>query len=1144
VSTLRVFLLGTPKIERDGAIFTFGSLKAQALFYYLIATRQLHAREKLAALFWGDTPDRQAKGSLRNALYELRRSLDPANGPSYVRTQGGNLVFNRETEYWLDVEAFEQIIARAGLKAEGSEVSNLQLLEEAVGLYRSDFLDGFALKDAYDFDDWVFFERDRLQRLFLGALSELSEGYAAQGDFTQAIACLTRILSVDNLQEHVHRQLMRLYYAAGNRNAALRQYETCKAIMERELGVAPLAETTGLYEQILNQTLPPPVTPRPPLPLGEEVPKAGVREQPARPRPLFSRPLPSYLSAALIGRQAECDRLRSYLEAACQGNGRLVLVEGEVGVGKTRLVQEALGDEEEQLYLLAGRCYESEVARPYQAVVEALRDFVRREEEVQGDGLYAFLTSLLTPLWLAEISRLLPELCEAIPNLPVNAPLDATQERSRLFEAVAQLLIALGRVKPIVLFLDDLHWADEDSLQLLQYLARATRREQVLLLAAYRSEEQDEPLTRLMRGLAQEGCLERIALRRLTLDELTAMIRSMAGMTSGGERFSRRIYQETAGNPFFTTEVIRSLFEAGVLRQEAGGWTTAWQDFVTGYQQIPIPPSVRDVIHARLDRLDEATRQLLETAAVARHQFTFATVWEASGKDELAALDAFDRMLQAQFIRELPDSGGLIAGGTRYEFSHEMVREVAYQRLSGARRQHLHRRVAETLERQAGDDVDEVVDQLAFHYAQAGDRDKALHYALQAGDRAARLYAHEKALEHYSRALELARDSEQQAAVHERLGDVYTLLGQHDQAIDAYQAVLKIRARPGTGSSKSPPGTVAEIHRKIARVYERSGDYGQALEHLTVGRALLLSEEDPLETARLDDGIALVYIRQSRYAEAVELCQRNLEHLARLPASVDARTERTWLDNTLGSAYLHLGNYSQAIQHFQQSLALRKAIGDTQGVATLYNNLGVVHYFQGDYDQARPYYEKSFAIKKEIGDIYGLAISATNLGLVQMRLGQFERALENLRTAVDICKDIEATWLLPEAYRILAETYLALEDVGQAERHSQLALDAAQASNSPVLTGVAHRTLGKVAAHGRHDWDEAACQFQQSVSIFESLGNAHELGKTCYAYGVVLAAQGQRAEARTQLERAVEIFNQSGATGRLARARAALAGLD
>jgi predicted ATPase len=877
---------------------------------------------------------------------------------------------------------------------------------------------------------------------------------------------------------------------------------------------------------------------------------------------LFSRPLPSYLNSALIGRQAECDRLRGYLAAARQGDGRLVLVEGEVGVGKTRLVQAALDGEEEQLYLLAGRCYESEVARPYQAVVEALRDFLRREEDAQGTGLYTFLTSLLTPLWLAEISRLLPELSEAIPNLPVNAPLDPAQERSRLFEAVAQLLVALSQVKPAILFLDDLHWADEDSLQLLQYLARATQRERVLLLGAYRSEEEAEPLTRLTRSLAQDGRLERITLHRLTLDELTAMIRSMAGMTSGGERFSRRIYQETAGNPFFTIEVIRSLFEAGVLRQEAGGWTTAWQDFATGYRQIPVPPSVRDVIHARLDRLDETGRQLVETAAVARHQFTFATVWEASGKDELTALDAFDRLLQAQLIHELPEGGGLIAGHTRYEFTHQVVREVAYQRLSGARRQHLHRRVAETLERQAGDDLDEVVDQLAFHYAQAGARDKALHYALQAGDRAARLYAHEKALEHYGRALELARSAEQRATLHERLGDVYTLLGRHDQAIAAYEAVLETRAHPDGGSSKPPSGAVAEIHRKIARVHERSGDYGQALEHLATGRALLLPDEDALEAARLDDGIALVYIRQGRYAESVELCQRNLARLTGLPAAVDARTERAWLDNTLGSAYLHLGHYPQAIEHFQQSLALRKAIGDTQGVATLYNNLGVVYYFKGEYDQARPYYEKSFAIKKEIGDIYGLAISATNLGLVQMRLGQFEPALDNLRTAVDICKDIEATWLLPEAYRVLAETYLALADpsaslraealkaegsgqaVGQAEHYGQLALDAAQSSNSPVMVGVAHRTLGKVAAHGRRDPAEAARQFQQSVSIFESLGNAHELGKTCYAYGVALAAQGERAEARAQLERAIDIFNRSGATGRLARARAALAELD
>jgi tetratricopeptide (TPR) repeat protein len=259
-----------------------------------------------------------------------------------------------------------------------------------------------------------------------------------------------------------------------------------------------------------------------------------------------------------------------------------------------------------------------------------------------------------------------------------------------------------------------------------------------------------------------------------------------------------------------------------------------------------------------------------------------------------------------------------------------------------------------------------------------------------------------------------------------------------------------------------------------------------------------------------------------------------------LPASVDARTERAWLDNTLGSAYLHQGNYPEAIDHFQDSLSLRKAIGDTQGVATLYNNLGVVHYFKGDYEEARPFYEKSFTIKKEIGDIYGLAISATNLGLVQMRLGKYEQALANLETAVGICRDIEATWLLPEAYRILAETYLALADVGEAQRYAEMALEVAESSGSRILVGVAHRALGKVAAHGQRDWSAARTHFEQSVAIFEALGNEHELGKTYYAYGAALAAQGERSEARLQLNRAVEIFSRSGASGRLARTQAAL----
>jgi predicted ATPase len=353
----------------------------------------------------------------------------------------------------------------------------------------------------------------------------------------------------------------------------------------------------------------------------------------------------------------------------------------------------------------------------------------------------------------------------------------------------------------------------------------------------------------------------------------------MAGMESGGERFSRRLYQDTEGNPFFIFEVIRSLFEEGILYRDEHGWSTDLKEFVTNYAQLPIPPSMREVIQARLNRLDEISHQVLETAAVFRQQFYFTTIKRACDRSEDEALDAFDRLLRAQLIKEVEVG----IKGSSYDFNHDKIREVAYQQMSGARRQQVHRRVGEALEIEYRHRLDEVVSQLAHHFTAGGDREKALRYSIKAGDRARELYANEEAIAYYQRALELAESEEELVTIYEGFGDVYALVGKHHKAIESYKAVLD---RVGDGLDKR---RVAEIYRKIGRVYERNGGRELALEHYGIGRRILESDGPSLEMVRLDSGIAFLSIRQGQYEEATGLCQRSLEMLEKLPENVDSR---------------------------------------------------------------------------------------------------------------------------------------------------------------------------------------------------------------------------------------------------------------
>lgn len=1111
--TLQIYLLGAPEVHYKNEPVTISSAKAQALLYFLSTTRQPQTRDKLAAFFWPEVPARQARGSLRNSLYNLRQVFGDFE-PLIAGSQ--TIRFNTGIDYWLDTEEFEQrLVGHVHSEATPAD-GELPELETAAALYRGEFLEGFSIPGSYEFEDWVFFERDRLGRLYISALRALTAGYEAQGDYHQAIQRAQAMLNYDPLQESVHRRLMHLYHLASDRAAALRQYESLCDLLQRELGTEPLPETQQLHAEILHQPARP--TTRASTQEAPQAPSPSATTPTSAARPRFkARPVPEYLRSPLIGRVPEVDRLKAALDAARRGQGQLVLVQGEVGVGKTRLVQEVI-EAASDARLLVGHAYEADGTPPYQPLIESIRS---------AHPVLANLNPPIPSLWLQEVSRLVPELRVQTLGAPgaTTTAVYPDEARSRLFESIARVITRLAKESLVILALDDLHWADEASLDVLGYLTRAVASDRVLIVATYRGEEAGPSLHRLVRDLRRDGLVTHIDIQRLTPDEVTAMIRHMAGMEEGAERFSHRIHERTAGNPFFVIEVIKSLFEQGLLREETGGWATTWEDFANDYRTLPLPLSVREVVEARLERLDEQTRLVLETAAVIRQPFAFSTVHLASGLSEIEALDAFDRLLRVGLIHEI----AVDFEGSTYDFSHPLIREVAYHNLSGARRQHLHYRVGQSLEATHLPSPNGVVDRLAYHFSLGGARDKALRYAVAAGHHARAVYAAESATEHYERALALNPDAQTELEIRAGLGDVYTLQGHHGDAIASYRRAIEV----ATDTEQ-----IADLHRRIGRVYERGGDYGLALQHFEAGKAALADGGPSRMSARLDDGIALIHIREGRPDKAISLCQRALEALEGLSNS-DTRPEIAWLTNTLGSAYLHQGNYAAALDHFERSLALRNALDDRQGTATLHNNIGVAHYYRGDYRAAHDAYKRSLTIKEEIGDMYGLAMSHMNLGLTSVHLEHPSEAQHHLREALDLYRDIEAEGLLPEIYRILARLHLYLDDAPTAAVYADKALATAHDQNNTTFVGVAQRVRGQVAgALG----DEAAAReyFETSRAIFEAARDDHELAKTAAAYGEALKNWGDSEAARVQLTQASDILRQSGAKPRLERVQASL----
>ncbi len=455
-----------------------------------------------------------------------------------------------------------------------------------------------------------------------------------------------------------------------------------------------------------------------------------------------------------VGRTEELAVARAACDEALSGRSRLVLVVGEPGIGKTRLVEEVAAYASLRgAQVCWGHCYEGEVGVAHLPFVEAFRSYVRsRSDEQLG-------TELATGG--PEVATLVSELRQRFPDLPPSPPLEGDAERLRLFDGIATFLAHASRADPIVLILDDLHWADKPTLLLLQYLARNLRHERVLMIGTYRDVDLDRqhPLADAVATLRRERLHERVLLRGMERDDVKALIEAISEQDAP-DAFADTIFRATEGNPFFVAEVLRHLTETGALRLVDGRWVGTLESI-----EANLPEGVREVIGRRLDRLSEECNRMLTVAAAMPGGFVPDLVATVTGDGDDAVLDLLDDALGAQIVRERPTQAGA------YEFTHALIRQTLYGELSTPRRVRLHRQIGEALETRQGSQGDALLPELAYHWFQAapgGGGAKAVEYSTRAGDRAADQAAHEEAARYYDQALQ-ALELDDGTAVQQRM---------------------------------------------------------------------------------------------------------------------------------------------------------------------------------------------------------------------------------------------------------------------------------------------------------------------------------------------------------------------------------------
>ena len=675
----------------------------------------------------------------------------------------------------------------------------------------------------------------------------------------------------------------------------------------------------------------------------------------------------------LVGRDDELRILRTLLDEAASGEGRLVLTSGQAGVGKTRLIEELITYAHLRgVRVLSAKCYVG--GTPYEPFGRMLREFLRVSEagevrEALGD-------------YAADLVRLAPEVRQKLGGLPESIPLPPEQERARLFESISRLFLALSRRAPQLLFVDDLHLADAATVQLLRYLAPAVAGERLLLAGAYQTEEADRTpaVAEVLRQLRRERHAATLEVKPLTLEQVTELIQRMANHPTPPVRFAGRIFGVTEGNPYFIEEVINALFEQGTLYIRDGQWST---DFDEGarYTEMPIPATLRAAIGTRLERLNEDVRQVLIPAAVLGRQFGVEALALMTGKDADALFDLLDHALAARLVREVR-----VEGEDRYEFTQSMTREAIYDGLARHRRRRLHLRAGEALEQLYGGRKDRA-GEIADHLLEAGEEQRAVPYCVTAGEQAEALFAHDEAIRRLETAGELLEDAgkhEEAVRLLEQLGEPYLRAGQPGKAIECYERVLAHYEAQGERLK------AAQVRRKIGYVYHQSWDFARAIPVLE--QALQeLGEEPGRDVLMLSLDLARAYTFGGQPERGLTWAQRALD-LAMATGTAD---EIAAAHTEMGLGYTFLFEFGKAEAHYREAMKLAKQSTTYLGKSSLrrsINNLGAIEQMRGNFLSDLDARQQSLEIAQEIRDSSDLAFALINVGRALWRVGQWQSA--------------------------------------------------------------------------------------------------------------------------------------------------------
>ncbi|HEV3089147.1 MAG TPA: AAA family ATPase [Candidatus Elarobacter sp.] len=1124
---LRVHLFGRPRLSLDETAFPIGGRpKVVPLLAYLLLHRGAPLpRQTVANALWPDEPEDEARANLRRHLNYLHHALPPAGAIPWLLADGGKLQWNPERELWLDVAEFERLAAVP------------EQLAEAVALYEDDLLVDVE-------EEWLDAERERLKGLHRMLLAALVAKLRAAREYAAALSAAHALLQHDPFREDALRSALLIRYESGDRAGALAEYERFAGALRDELDTAPMAETVALYEAILRDDVAADINAAP------RDADERFAERPSK-RSVRERFADGPAALPFVGRAAELDALRERWNAAAAGSGALILIGGEAGVGKTRLVRELVAACEAQGALVHAASTTFPETTPYQPFVALLRLAVPLAASVAVD-----------PLWLSAIAALVPTVAEYAAELPPLTALDPARERLRLFEACVNLWTAIAARRPLVLVVEDLQSAGAATLALLEHLARRAQRARILIVATYREDELDlgHALRALRRRLEHDGAAARLALPRLSREAVETLLHALAGGES--HELARALHARSEGNPFFLEEMLRDLAETGHVRIVERRWSFG------ALEESPVPPALRDAVGARIARLDKHAATLAEAAAVIGRAFDVELLRETTGWTEATVMDALNGLLDRRIVSESAPHGAF-----GYAFTHDLLRAVVYERIDEPARIRRHRRVAHVMSALYAEQGDDVSAELALHWDRGGEPQRAAEQYLRAAKHAASVYGLDEAAQQATRALELgilsrtrfealllrvklaaaegdraaqARDIDMLARLTRHLDEeaVCTVL---ERRIDLANVtgerrrervllrLLERRVRKAGDSANQTP-RYGE-HEGSAQLYDRStmhtrllqckARYYRCVSDFDAARGAFneltrLAEEAGDRGRYVDARLAYAdsYTFEGRLGEARAV-------LDELRTAVQADGDRAALVRTLiafSRAALQQQDYAAMSGFAAEALEIARAIGDREGEALALHTTanGLVYTFR--VGEARSFYVQAAELYERMSHRVGTASVSCDFGLFHTEIGLLDAALDLYARAREVAHEIGFTFVAAVERVNAGYCHRLRGEYELARSAAESALELARTVRSQPLESAALGVLGAAeSALGEHA--NAIAHLEAGVELRRPSGATPRLGDNLCALALAHLRSGNVDAARAAADELLALYD-------------------